>query len=620
MTMTSTWRYKAFISYAHKDASWARWLHHRLESYKPPVVRGESRTLLHPLKPVFRDRDELPASGHLGPLLTDALEQSEFLIVLCSPTSARSRWVNQEIEHFRETRGAENILALIVDGEPHSGGDDDCFPPALLAEDDEGNPVEPVAADARALGDGKRLAFLKLAAGLLSTPLDQLAQRDNARRNKRLAMLAGGSITGMVGALALAVYAETQRQDAVAQRLLAEQNERTAEATVDYLVNIFEVANPETENPKTITALTVLERGAEGIDQLADEPDVQAQLFATIGMIYRQLGLFEQASEAFESARPRLEPGSLDHIQVAMELVDIAIQSSELDRAADIIASITEEINALGDDAAKLKGDTQLALGRIARADLRTDDAINHLIQARAYFELGGEGLTPEVATVTDTLANAYRLNGDLERAGEEYERALSLRRTLYDPGHRKIATALNNLAYHYFQNGNLEKAEAAIAEALVIKSNVLEHGHPQLAYAEMMFGQILEEQNKLEQAEVQYRSSLDGLRLAFPQGHYQRGFAGVYIASVLGKQGKPDEALAALDEAKRQYDIGYGKLHANHGDLEVYRAGVLMRAGREIEAKAACAAGLDILDQTIGLEAAPSVQLAAKCDAMGTR
>ncbi|NRA29780.1 MAG: toll/interleukin-1 receptor domain-containing protein [Parvularculaceae bacterium] len=616
--MATTWRYKAFISYAHKDTSWARWLHARLEGYKPPVVAGDDSPRGQPLKPVFRDRDELPASGHLSPLLTDALEQSEFLIVLCSPASAQSRWVNQEIEHFRRERGAENILALIVDGEPHSGGEDDCFPPALLAEDEEGNPIEPVAADARPLGDGKRLAFLKLAAGLLRTPLDKLAQRDNARRNKRLAMLTAGSVAGMVGALALAFFAETQRQDAVAQRLLAERNERKAETTKDYLVNIFEVANPETENPNTITALTVLERGAEGIDQLADEPEVQAELFTSLGLIYRQLGLYRQAANNFANARLGLEPGSLADIRVVLEQADLAIQTSDFELAEQVLQSAYDGIFSLGNEESKLKGMAHQSLGQLAREELRLADAIVHFSSARAFYESTDGDLSREIALVTEFLAKAYGLDGNAEQASLEYERALALRRQIYPPGHKKLGIALNNIAYHYFQVGDIEAAETAIAEALAIKTRVLETGHPQVAYAQMMYGQILEAQNKLAEAEEQFRASLDGLETAFPDGHYQRGFAGVYLASVLGKQNRTKEALELLDSARDQYDIGYGKVHANHGDLEIYRAEVLMVAAREAEARAACAKGLEILDETIGLDAAPSIQLAARCKAMG--
>jgi hypothetical protein len=60
-------RFAAFISYSHADAAAARWLHHRLETFRMPRALVGTETPFGPvarrLPPSFRDRDELPASG-----------------------------------------------------------------------------------------------------------------------------------------------------------------------------------------------------------------------------------------------------------------------------------------------------------------------------------------------------------------------------------------------------------------------------------------------------------------------------------------------------------------------------------------------------------------------------
>src|SRR6478735_1146061 len=125
--------YAAFISYSHADTAIVRWLHHALETYRlPKVLVGTDSPfgeVPRRLPPVFRDRDELPASGDLGTELRNALTNSRFQIVVCSPRSAKSFWVNEEIKHFKRTHGEYRTLALIVGGEPYAGGDTECFPP-----------------------------------------------------------------------------------------------------------------------------------------------------------------------------------------------------------------------------------------------------------------------------------------------------------------------------------------------------------------------------------------------------------------------------------------------------------------------------------------------------------
>ncbi|HVT36387.1 MAG TPA: toll/interleukin-1 receptor domain-containing protein, partial [Nevskiaceae bacterium] len=177
---TSDYKYWAFISYSHADRAWGDWLIRKLETYRVPrrLVGRTSRDGQVPARlfPVFRDRDELPTSADLGGVIDRALAQSRYQIVICSPRSAASRWVNEEVKHFKSLGRGGRVLCLIVDGEPNASDQAgreavECFAPALRFEVDAGRQltdrrVEPIAADARAHADGKSGALLKLLAGL----------------------------------------------------------------------------------------------------------------------------------------------------------------------------------------------------------------------------------------------------------------------------------------------------------------------------------------------------------------------------------------------------------------------------------------------------------------------
>jgi len=120
--MESAFKYRAFISYSHRDESWARWLHRGLENYRVPRHLVGRETAHGPvparLAPVFRDRDELATATNLGETLTRALAQSACQIVVCSPAAARSRWVREEILAFKRLGREQQIFSLIVSGEP----------------------------------------------------------------------------------------------------------------------------------------------------------------------------------------------------------------------------------------------------------------------------------------------------------------------------------------------------------------------------------------------------------------------------------------------------------------------------------------------------------------------
>ena len=104
---------------------------------------------------------------------------------------------------------------------------EECFPPALRHKFDRrgrptGKRAEPIAADLRENGDGRRLGLLKLVAGMLGVGLDELVQRDTTRRHRRLAILAAGSLGGMAVTSTLAVTAFQSRNEAREQRRQAE--------------------------------------------------------------------------------------------------------------------------------------------------------------------------------------------------------------------------------------------------------------------------------------------------------------------------------------------------------------------------------------------------------------
>lgn len=236
-------RYAAFISYSHADMKVARWLHRAIENYRVPQalvgMAGDRGPIPARLRPIFRDEDELAGAAELGPKLQDALARSDTLIVICSPTAARSVWVDKEIRSFKRFNPAAPVFALIAAGVP-GDPETDCFPTPLLFELDEAGeldrsrPLEPLAPDLQK--NERHIVKLKLIAGLLGAPYAALYRRDQRRRRR---IGAGLSIVAfllivVLSGLSIAAYsyarmAVAQRNEALAARKLAERNADKAE-------------------------------------------------------------------------------------------------------------------------------------------------------------------------------------------------------------------------------------------------------------------------------------------------------------------------------------------------------------------------------------------------------
>ncbi len=203
-------KYWAFISYSHADEEWAKWLHKSIETYRVPrkLIGRETAlgTLPKRLFPVFRDRDELPGASDLGGKLQDALIKSRSLIVICSPKSAVSKWVNEEVKTYKSLGRADHVLCLMTDGEPNAAPDSgllECFPQAVRFQVDSTGevtslPAEPIAADARPGKDGKTNALLKLLSGVMGVGYDELRQREKQRQRQRRLRLSALGIAALL--------------------------------------------------------------------------------------------------------------------------------------------------------------------------------------------------------------------------------------------------------------------------------------------------------------------------------------------------------------------------------------------------------------------------------------
>lgn len=181
MDKQDKYTYYAFISYQRKDEKWAKWLQRKLENYKLPVVYAKetSDKKSKYIRPVFRDKTDLTA-GTLPDALKEALQQSRYLIVICSPNAVQSPWVNEEIETFTKAGRTEYVIPFIVDGEPYSkDATKECFP----------NAIKDIPKDKEPLGvniheNGKERAFIRTVAYMLNVKFDELWNRFERHRRK----------------------------------------------------------------------------------------------------------------------------------------------------------------------------------------------------------------------------------------------------------------------------------------------------------------------------------------------------------------------------------------------------------------------------------------------------
>ncbi len=237
------YKYRAFFSYSHADAEWADKIEKRLKDFILPRELESVWTEFGPpprrMKPYFRDRRSQGVYHSLDEAIENALDESAALIVICSPRSAQSPLVAEEIIHFIKSGRRERVFPIIIDGEPHAASPDkECFPaPLKYALDDQGkpdlsHPLQPIAADARPGKDGWPYAFHKLAAGMLGVDADLISRRDLKREQWETRRRRAGFVIAALGIVSVALAGVAYRS---LRATWAAQNELLAARSIEAL-------------------------------------------------------------------------------------------------------------------------------------------------------------------------------------------------------------------------------------------------------------------------------------------------------------------------------------------------------------------------------------------------
>ena len=573
-------KYWAFLSYSHRDAKWGSWLHKAMESYRPPkqlvgtaTVRG---AVPKRLAPVFRDREELASATDLGASINEALRKSACQIVICSPSAARSRWVNEEILAFKRLGREDRIFCFIVDGEPNASDDpsqaaQECFPPALryrLGADGDLSTIrtEPIAADARAGKDGRGNAKLKLIAGILGVQFDALRQRELRRRQQRLFAIASGALAGMVVTSGLATAALIARATAQRQTVIAKREAETARQTTAFLVDLFRISDPSEARGNSLTAREVLDKGATRVEtQLTSQPQIQATLMDTLGTVYMGLGLYNQAKPLLESAvakRHALPPAehadlalSLSHVGDLLTLrakypdaesayqQAIALQRA-LPRGERSDAALARSLFGLGTELTERNNfaaaeqelrealalqqrlfpgaheDTARTLQKLAWVVDQRDlnEAIPLAENAVAMHRtLWGSQPYPDFAAALNDLGLMLYAKGDYDQSVRLLQESMAMNRRLLGDKHPEIAVSLNNVANVLLDKGDLAGAESSLRQCLAMRRELLGNEHPLVAQTLNNLAYVYYDRDNVRAAVDAERESLDIYRRNLP-------------------------------------------------------------------------------------------------------
>lgn len=558
---SADYRYWAFISYSHADKAWGDWLHRALETYRVPKHLVGKIGLFGPvprrLYPIFRDREELSVSSSLGAKIQQALQQSRSLIVICSPRSARSRWVNEEIKYFKGLHREDRILALIVAGEPNAGEssagvspEEECFPEALRFRSGANGELtpeltEPIAGDARKGKDGRLNAKLKLIAGLVAVDYDALKQREQERRRRYLVGLTTLASTVALAMMGLTIFAFAAEREAQKQAKAANLARDQADGLINFMLTDLR------DKLKPIGRLKILGdvadkakaylEGLPGEQITSSRLRQRAVMLTNLGDVLKDKGDLPKALETYQQS-----------LTIKQRLAEKTPSDTGLQ------ADLSAGYNLLG-EALRAKGDSQAALDAY-RQGLKISNRLSEQ--------------DPSKADWLSNLANSYQgvgyiqeLGGNLKAALDAFQQSLEIRRGLVEQDktkaewQRDLSASYNRVGDVFSEEGKIQESLDAFEQSLAIAKRVAESDtgntdwQSDLSVSYERVADMLKEQDRLAEALADFQLSLNIRRTLVEQDKsntsWQRNLGIDYLSvgDVYKAQSKLPEALQAYRE-----------------------------------------------------------------------
>ncbi|MEO7457104.1 MAG: serine/threonine-protein kinase [Gemmatimonadaceae bacterium] len=452
--------------------------------------------------------------------------------------------------------------------------------------------------------------------------------RKFVRRHRKSVAVAAGVV------LVLAAAAFRER----GLRSEAEGEAHKATAVEQYLVNVFDVADPfAPPDPKLgeTSARAILDRGAGRIDSvLADEPEVQAELRGVIGRVYGSLGMFDRAAPMFQRAldQQRALHGN-SHADVATaedHLGEVLFRQDQFDKAEpllldalaqrrallgsrdtataislDHLGALYQERNdydkailffrealdirraVLGDsDVAVANSTNQLGLAYWSKGEYDKAEPFYRSALAIMQRRLGENH--PTTASVIHNLAQLKQMQGgQVDEAIALYRRALAAKQKSLGKAHPSVTVNMNNLASLIArERGQLDEAEQLVREALAMDRQTFGEQHSYVAASLDNLATILRMKGNFTEAEQTYRQAFGINRAMFGSEHTAVAFNLNNLANVRQLSGDPAGAVVLFRESVAMYGKLLGEQHPNYTTVRVNLARALREAGNTAEAE----------------------------------
>lgn len=418
---------------------------------------------------------------------------------------------------------------------------------------------------------------------------------------------AGVAAAALIGLTLIAGLLTTLWQSRVAraERDRARVAQAKAERINRFLQDALGAPNPLKEG-REVKVIEVLEKAARRAEtELANQPEVLAEVQHTIGVTYFNLELYDKSEPLLRSALKTFQemfgPAHPKTAKCLTDMGDLLNYQEKYDEAISVLQKAIDTYRQLPPEYTRDTAQAKFTLAQtyFFKGDKQLAEPLYREVLDYAIKNLGEND--PIVGDVSNELANLIR-DRDYETAITLYRQSERIVRPVSDE-RADLATTLSNLGMVLTDAGRFDEAEAALRESLAIRREIFGNDSPTLSVAMARLSRVHLYRGDYGQAEFEARRAIEIQERTLPKGHRNFAFSYVVIGLALTRNGKLADAEKFLREG---LNLSLQKLGADDRNTGIAQSGLgecLMAQSRFAEAEPLLTRGYELLNAKLGAQ-----------------
>jgi len=380
-----------------------------------------------------------------------------------------------------------------------------------------------------------------------------------------------------------------QQRRAEANARAATAAARRAEAVKEFLIGLFEIADPE-QTGGEVSAKEILDQAGTRLQtELVKEPDVQADLLESVARIDRSLGRLDAAEDLAKRSlqiRERLLPtGDAAAARSLATLGAVNMSKGKLDEAEKQMTQALAVLEAREppDSLATARARSDYAQVLFWKGQAAKSEEMERRVYETYRRVLGDDHVLTAVH-----LRNLCVLLDEVDRLEEAEKTCRDSQAVLVKhlgPEHVNVAQSDMNLAELLVRRGSAAEAEKLYRHALDVRRKALGPKHPAVGQSLQLMGLFFLNQSRLEESEAYYREAL-ALWSGIDPKHFEVGKCKNGLALIASRRGRYAEAEKAMLEVEALFVEVLGEKHPFTWMIRGNRAVQIRLQGRLAEAE----------------------------------